>query len=156
VDLCAQAGVALVLVSEVKGARASGASRWVSPTKAIIQLSMRYRWEDHFWFSFFHEGAHIYLHGKRRAFVDLPAAPDESAASNGGLELEANRFAQDILIPPSEAQELATLDSRSSIIDFAGRLNIPPGVVVGRMQRERHLPWHVFNDLRRRFVLAEA
>ena len=86
VDLCAQAGVALVLVSEVKGARASGASRWTSPTKAIIQLSMRYRWEDHFWFSFFHEGGHVYLHGKRRAFVDLPAGPDEGAIPDGEVK----------------------------------------------------------------------
>jgi hypothetical protein len=45
---------ALVIVAEVKGARASGATRWLSPGRAIIQLSLRYRWEDHFWFSFFH------------------------------------------------------------------------------------------------------
>lgn len=156
VDLCAQAGVALVLVSEVKGARASGASRWTSPTKAIIQLSMRYRWEDHFWFSFFHEGGHLYLHGKRRAFVDLPASPGGGAVPDGELEAEANRFAQDILIPPAEAESLSGLESKADIIDFAQRLRIPPGVVVGRMQREGYLPWHVNNDLRRRFVLVES
>lgn len=155
VDLCAQAGVAIVLVPEVKGARASGASRWTSPTKAIIQLSMRYRWEDHFWFSFFHEGGHLYLHGKRRAFVDLPAGPDERGASDGELEAEANQFAQDILIPPVEAALLSDFESRTDIIEFAQRLRIPPGVVVGRMQREGYLPWHVNNDLRRRFVPVE-
>jgi hypothetical protein len=47
-------------------------------------------------------------------------------------------------------------DGRGEIVEFARGLGIPPGVVVGRMQREGHLPWHVYNDLRRRFVLAEA
>ena len=83
----------------MKGARASGASRWVSPSKAIIQLSLRYRWEDHFWFSFFHEGAHVYLHGKRQAFIDLPTAREDGGVADGELEAEANRFAADILIP---------------------------------------------------------
>jgi hypothetical protein len=50
---------------------------------------MRYRWEDHFWFSFFHEGGHVYLHGKRRALVDLPAGPDEGAVPDGDYEAEA-------------------------------------------------------------------
>jgi HTH-type transcriptional regulator / antitoxin HigA len=156
VDLCAQTGVAVVLVSEVKGARASGASRWASPTKAIIQLSLRYRWADHFWFSFFHEGGHLYLHGKRRAFVDLPAAVDEGGVPGIGFESEANEFAQDILIPPTEASLLADLGGRDDIVKFANRLQIPPGIVVGRMQREGYIPWHTVNDLRRRFVLTDS
>jgi hypothetical protein len=50
---------------------------------------------------------------------------------------------------------LKDLGSRAEIVEFAEGLGIPPGVVVGRMQREGYLPWHVFNDLRRRFALAE-
>lgn len=156
VELCARAGVALVLVKEIKGTRASGASRWLSPNKALIQLSLRYRWEDHFWFSLFHEGGHIYLHGKRRIFVDLPSdAPDEMA-SDGELESQANEFAADLLIPPEAAGRLGDLESRTEILDFASELKIPPGIVVGRMQREGHLGWHQHNDLRRRFVLVES
>lgn len=66
VQLCARTGVALVLVPEVQGARASGAARWLNPRKAIIQLSLRYHWEDHFWFSFFHEASHILRHPEER------------------------------------------------------------------------------------------
>jgi HTH-type transcriptional regulator / antitoxin HigA len=156
VDLCAQVGVALVIVAEVKGARASGASRWLSPSKAIIQLSLRYRWEDHFWFSFFHEGGHLYLHGKRRAFIDLPSETQGSGSSDGKLEVEANRFAADLLIPPSDADRLKEIETRAEILDLASELEIPPGIVVGRMQREGYLGWHQQNDLRRRFVLTES
>lgn len=156
VDLCAEAGVALVIVAEVKGARASGATRWLSPGRAIIQLSLRYRWEDHFWFSFFHEGGHLFLHGKRRAFVDLPSEPPGSGATDGQAEIEANRFAADLLIPAAEAERLKEIQSRSEIIDLAAELRIPPGIVVGRLQREGYLGWHQHNDLRRRFELTES
>jgi HTH-type transcriptional regulator/antitoxin HigA len=156
VDLCAQAGVALVVVAEVKGARASGASRWASPSKAIIQLSLRYRWEDHFWFSFFHEGGHLYLHGKRRAFIDHPSETKGGRSSGGDLEIEANRFAADMLIPPAEAERLKGIDSRGEILDLASELKIPTGIIVGRMQREGYLGWNQHNDLRRRFALTES
>lgn len=155
VDLCAQVGVAIVFVKEVKGTRASGACRWLSPRKAVIQLSLRYRWEDHFWFSFFHEGGHIYLHGKRRMFVDLPSGSSDEMVSDGQLESEANEFAAELLIPAEAAERLGDLETRSEIVDFASELKVPPGIVVGRMQRERFLGWHQHNDLRRRFALAE-
>jgi hypothetical protein len=35
------------------------------PDKALLQISLRYKMDDHFWFSFFHEAAHILLHGKQ-------------------------------------------------------------------------------------------
>jgi HTH-type transcriptional regulator/antitoxin HigA len=155
VEACAQAGVALVLVQEVKGARASGATQWLSSTRALMQLSLRYRWEDHFWFSFFHEGAHVYLHGKRRAFVDGPGGAAGVPADAGVLEDEANRFAADFLIPRARAPELKELEGREAIVEFSESVGIPPGIVVGRMQREGMLPWNSLNDLRRRFVLKE-
>ena len=53
VRMCAAAGVAVVILEAFRGARANGATRWLSPSKALIQMSLRYRWEDIFWFSFF-------------------------------------------------------------------------------------------------------
>ena len=69
-----------------------GACRWLTPAKAMIQLSLRYRWEDHFWFSFYHEAGHLLLHGKRVAFI-------ESGGGDPKLEDEADRFAGRFLIP---------------------------------------------------------
>ena len=42
-----------------------GITRWLSSDRAIIQMSLRYRTDDQFWFSFFHEDGHVLLHGKR-------------------------------------------------------------------------------------------
>ncbi len=94
-DICAAHGVAVVFVEEITGARASGATRWLTPSKALVQLSLRYRTDDHLWFTFFHEIAHVLLHGKKDVWIegDSPAADDPR-------EAEADRFSRDILIPP--------------------------------------------------------
>src|SRR5262249_21143211 len=51
----AKCGVALVVVPHLPGTRAHGATRWLSPRKALVQMSLRGRWADIFWFSLFHE-----------------------------------------------------------------------------------------------------
>ena len=58
-DLLAGAGVALVLTPEFKDTHLSGAARWIGPDKALIQLSLRFKTDDHFWFSLFHEGRQL-------------------------------------------------------------------------------------------------
>ena len=147
--LCAESGVVLVITEEIKGSRANGATRWLSPTKALIQLSLRYRWEDVFWFSFFHEAAHVLLHGKRETFID-------DGDRDGSAEEEANEFAASLLIPSQYETELLRIRSLADVQAFARRLGIPPGVVVGRLQREKVLGYNVGNGLRRRFALAPA
>ena len=69
-ELCANAGVAVVFVSGLPGTHVYGATRWLNPNKAIIQLSLRGKTDDHLWFSFFHEAGHILLHGKRDVFIE--------------------------------------------------------------------------------------
>ena len=74
-SLCNGAGVAFVLVPRLAKTSVSGAARWLSPRKALIQQSDRYKTNDHFWFTFFHEAAHIILHSKRDVFVDEVDGP---------------------------------------------------------------------------------
>jgi Zn-dependent peptidase ImmA (M78 family) len=64
-ELCAGAGVAVVFVPALPKTGVSGATRWINSNKALIQLSLRYRTDDHLWFTFFHEAGHILLHGKK-------------------------------------------------------------------------------------------
>jgi HTH-type transcriptional regulator/antitoxin HigA len=137
----ANAGVAFVIVDTFQGARAHGATRWVTPHKALIQLSLRYHWEDVFWFSFFHEAAHVLLHRKKGVFVDgLELAQSPTLEDDMRLEDEANRFAARFLIPAEHETRLRSL--RSSEIDaFAAELGISPAIVVGRLQHEGLIPF---------------
>jgi HTH-type transcriptional regulator/antitoxin HigA len=147
---CAQAGVAIALVDEVKGSRAHGAVRWLSPTKALLQLSVRLRHEDYFWFSFFHEAGHLLLHGRRDAFVEY------GQKGTDGDEAEADEFAQRSLIPEEDAPRLAEIQSEAEVRAFADELRLPPAVVVGRMQHDQLIGFNRWNHLRRKFELVEV
>ena len=90
--LCAEAGVALVIVRAPTGCRASGATRLIAPDKAMVLMSFRYRADDQFWFTLFHELGHLLLHGAE-TFVD----DDETLQDN--REREANEFASACIVP---------------------------------------------------------
>lgn len=148
-ELCAASGVALVIVREIPGAAVSGATRWLSPDKALIQLSLRYKSDDQFWFSFYHEAGHILRHGKKLGFIE-----DEGADSD--LEDGANAFAASFLIPREHEPRLGGLKSTSAIIEFSKALGIAPGIVVGRLQRDKVIPFSHCQHLKRRFEWKAA
>jgi len=123
----------------------SGVARWLNPSKALIQLSMRYKSGDHLWFTFFHEAGHILLHGKREVFIDVEGMKNEK-------EDEANRFAANKLIPPLQYRQLLDMApfNRPKLKAFARQADIAPGIVVGRLQHDGYLPYSYCNDLKQR------
>ncbi|MGH9877399.1 MAG: helix-turn-helix domain-containing protein [Nitrososphaerales archaeon] len=148
VNICLSCGVAVAFVQELPNT-ASGATSWLSPSKALLQLSLRYKRDDSLWFTFFHEAAHIILHQKRVTFL-------EGLNIESAQEAEADKFAADVLIPPSEYKDFLTTTriSKSAIVAFAQRINIAPGVVVGRLQHDRILPHSHCNILKRKLRWA--
>ncbi len=142
---CAAVGVAVTFVQELPRLRIFGAARWLSAEKALIQLSLHYKSQDQLWFSFFHEAAHVLLHGRRDTFVDF------DGTSIDREEAEANRFAQDQLIPPQAyAQFVARKQfSTSTVQRFARDIAIDAGIVVGRLQHDKWLGFNQLTRLRR-------
>jgi HTH-type transcriptional regulator / antitoxin HigA len=150
-DICAAHGVAVVFVGEVTGARASGVARWLTPVKALIQLSLRYGTDDHLWFTFFHEVDHVFRLGKSDVRIE-----GTTAAADDPDETKADRFARDVLIPPKDAAELGRLNSDIAVRKFAAQIGVAPGIVVGRLQHDSFWLPSRGNDLKRRLALAEA
>ena len=89
---CAESGVAVAVVRAPNGCRASGATRFVSPDKALLLLSFRYLTNDHFWFTFFHEAGHLVLHDE-----DILCLEGDDTSSIYE-EQEANEFAASTLV----------------------------------------------------------
>lgn len=141
--LCAEAGVALVLVPEMKKVPWSGATKWVSANKAMVLLNLRGKSEDLFWFSFFHEAGHV-LHDSKKDLLINDGSKDDPR------EQAADDFAAEILIPEKNNGQIRKLKSKANIEEFANVFNISEGIVVGRYQ---HLTkkWQNFNGLKRRF-----
>lgn len=147
VGVCAKVGVAVVLAPAPSGCPITGATKWLTPNKALLMLSLRYKTNDHLWFAFFHEAGHLLLHGKRMLFLEMDGGMDDAA------EQDANRFAADLLISPADAKSLAFLGhSRAIVQSFAQSIGVAPGIVVGRMQHDRLLPPNYLNDLKVRYT----
>lgn len=145
--LAASAGVAVVFVPEVPKCRICGATRWLNSNKALIQLSLRYKTDDHLWFTFFHESGHILKHSKKLLFL-------EGEVDNKEAETEADTFASNLLIPPKEYKKFRLEGdfSHSSVKMFSERIGIAPGIIVGRLQHDKVIPFSHLNGLKRQFV----
>ena len=147
---CAGVGVAVVFAPAPPGCPATGATKWLKKDKALLMLSLRYKSNDHLWFAFFHEAAHLLLHGKKLLFLELAGGLD------GKNEEEADAFARDFLINPKDASTLPFLaQNRATVSAFARRVGVAPGIVVGRMQHDGHLPRNYLNKLKVRYQWTE-
>lgn len=145
--LAAQAGVAVVLVPALPKTGLSGATRWLNSEKAIIQLSLRYKSNDHLWFTLFHEAGHILLHGKKELFIEATNGMDDEK------EEQANTFAAHELIPKKAFTAFICKGnfSKAGILSFAKAVGIAPGIVVCQLQHRGLLAMSHCNDLKVRY-----
>lgn len=142
VSLCANAGVALVFVREFPKTCSSGASFLLPSGNPCIVLSGRHGTDDHFWFTFFHEAAHVVLHlskSKKSVFIDS----GEVSATDDERELEANEAAGQLLISNDSMSQLLNRSiSEGVILSFSNFFAVSPGIVIGRLQKEGVVPWN--------------
>jgi len=134
--ILASCGVAFVMLPHFKKTKVNGATFWVDDrSKAVIVMSLKGSYSDIFWFSLFHEIAHIVLHDKREVFL-------EDGCSDPALqqqEKEADQFARDFLIPNDRFESFVNKGhfSKQSVKSFATELEIKPSIIVGRLMYEK-------------------
>lgn len=149
IQLCADSGLALVFIPEFQKTHISGATRWLSSDKALVTMNLRYKTNDHFWFTFFHEAAHILKHGKKEIFIDTK---DEFESH---YEQEADKFARNILVPLTPYQKFVKEGAfyKQDIAGFAAQIDIHPAIVVGRLQHDGHILYNWHNGFKEKFTL---
>lgn len=145
-ELCWNAGVALVLEPPISKTCLFGSARWFDGDRAIIQMSLRMKTNDHFWWTFFHECAHIVLH-RGKNFID-----DKNGVGDG-VEEEADRWAEEILVGRERFDHFKAIRprSRSQIEKFANDIGLHPGIVVGMLQHARIIPFDLLNNMKSSF-----
>ena len=126
---CAKAGVAIVFTLCLPKAPVSGAARWFR-TNPLIQLTDRHKTNDHFWFTFYHEAAHILLHPKKEVFFE----EFDGYKVDTQKEDEANTFAGKYLLPDSFEDNLPLQIIDEDVETIAKKYKTHPGIVVGRLQ----------------------
>lgn len=138
--LCLKAGVILLFTPRLPKVPLSGSTRWINNTP-LIQLTARYKRNDNFWFTFFHELGHIILHGKK--YISLESI--NFAAVDPDKEEEAHQFA--VLHTFSMEQEKELLQNytitEQDIIDYAKKFNTHPAMIIGRLQHDGIIPYSV-------------
>lgn len=143
--ICLGTGVKVVHTPCISKAPISGSTRWLNDTP-FIQLSGRYKRNDSFWFTFFHEAGHILLHGKKDIFLEKVEYSDKDKQK----ELEADQFA--IKWTLTEEEESAILEAapltESDIKEFARLFNTHPAIIIGRLQHKKLIPY----SLGRQFI----
>lgn len=147
--LLADCGLALVIFPHLPKTYAHGATFWLGRDRAVVMMTIRYRWADIFWFTLFHEIGHILNH--KRQLVILEGEIDNPEYLK--MEDEANRFAAGVLIPSSEYTKFIEIGRfyKADVKNFAAHLRVSPSIVVGRLQNDSYIErsWH--NGLRTKF-----
>lgn len=146
----ASCGVALVIIKNLKNVPINGVTRWISPEKALIQMSIRGKYADIFWFSLFHEIGHLLFHRKKGVYVD-----SKHETINKQQEKEANKFASDILISETNynnfVDKFKMLKDINMLKSFAKKNGVINGIVVGRLQNDEIIGRNQLNSLRNKY-----
>lgn len=144
IKLFSKNGIALAFLPHIGGSFLHGATFFDSD-HIVMGLTVRGKDADEFWFSFFHEVCHIV-----RGHIN------DGVATNDEKELEADAFARDILISSDLYKSFVEADcfTKRCIIDFANKINIAPGIVLGRLQKETKVPYNKYNELKVKYQIS--
>lgn len=144
VSMLTDCGIAIIFLPHIGGSFLHGAT-FYHGSKIVMGLTVRGKDADRFWFSLFHEIAHI-IYGH----IGQPNGTSDTDESDADL------FAKETLIP-SEAFDLFTAKkdfSKSSIVQFANEVEIDAGIVVGRLQKEGYIEYSWYNDLKTKYEIT--
>lgn len=139
-----ECGIALVFLPHLKGSFLQGAS-FVDGNKIVVGLTARGKDADKFWFSLFHELAHIVL-----------GHVGQTNGTSNADENAADEWAGNMLIPSDDFDAFRNEWDHSdrSVIEFAKSQGIAPGIVVGRMQLEGMIKYSMMNNLKEKYEIA--
>ena len=139
-----ECGVAFLLINELKAFPVWGLTRWIGKNPHI-QVNLRYKTNDHFWFSIFHEIGHILIHKRGEFYIRI-----KNSSGDNDFEKDADNFARDYLIPTEIIDELKNTAylSKSIILNTAEKIGVAPGIIVGRLQHDKIIRQKYMNDLK--------
>jgi HTH-type transcriptional regulator/antitoxin HigA len=138
-------GIALIFLPHLKDSAIQGAS-FYDGKKIVVGVTVHKRYTDTFWFSLFHEVAHI-IYG-------------HIGQTNGTSEVDekdADDFARETLIPSEMLKSFvqAGIFTSDTLTQFAEQLGIEVGILVGRLQHDGVIKCNRFNNLKSQYDLGE-
>ena len=144
-------GIRFVIVEPLTGAKIDGAAFWLDENCPVIAVSARFDRIDAFWFTVMHEFSHI-KHGDALSVdTEIVSETGSGVHSDNEHETRANREAAEALIPAAEldsfVRRLGPLYSKERIVQFAHRMKMHPGIIVGQLQHRGEIGYSAHRDL---------
>ncbi len=144
-------GVRFVIVEPIAGAKIDGAAFWLDERSPVIAISARFDRIDAFWFTVMHEFSHIKNGDALSIDTEIVSENGGTVVAGGADEVRANREAAESLVPSAEIdsfiRRLGPLYSRERIIQFAHRVKMHPGVIVGQLQHRGEIGYSAHREL---------
>jgi HTH-type transcriptional regulator/antitoxin HigA len=149
-NIFAECGIRFCIVKNFSKAPVQGFIEMLDSGETILCLTIRGAYADIFWFTLFHEIGHI-LHGDiGDRFIDYQL-------QNSAEETRANEFASNILLDASEYSDFVSVGdfSLEKIKHFSKSESVPPYIVIGRLQREKLVPYSRYSQEKIRYQWIE-
>ena len=129
-------GIHLIVLRHLPQTHLDGAALMLSSGNPVVALTLRYDRLDNFWFTLCHELGHVKLHfdnDKDACFVD------DLDSDAQGVEVQADEFAQDSLIPAETWENASARHERTphAVVELANALRVHPAIIAGRIRREQ-------------------
>lgn len=141
--LCNKLGIYLVILDAIPNSKVRGAITSYKSHPAIY-ISDRFKKHDNIWFAFIHEIGHLVLHYNEN---QQPMISLEESRKDLPCEEEANAFARNFFIDENDYKNFTKIGdfSEPSIVEFALKQNIRPGILVARLQHDKIIPWNLYS-----------
>ena len=148
-EALADAGIRFVVVEPLPGGKIDGAAFWLTPQQPVIAMSVRFDRVDAFWFTLMHEISHVAHNDALSIDTDLSGSHEggelEDPKWRDQIEDRADAEASATLIDPklleSFIRRVGPLYTKVKINQFAHRIKIHPGIIVGQLQHRGELSY---------------
>jgi HTH-type transcriptional regulator / antitoxin HigA len=144
-QLLAKFGVRFLVLERLQKMPVDGAAFWLDDNSPVIAMTLRADRIDGFWFTLAHELAHIINRDDPTIDSRLVGKDRQPTEDKPEHEKRADEFASEFLIPSEQLDSfilrVRPLYSKVRVNQFANRIGVHPGIVVGQLQHRREIGW---------------
>ncbi len=143
-----ETGVAFLFVPEFKGLPVTGVTRWINGNPLVL-VNLRYKTNDHLWFTVFHEIGHVLNSQKKQVFIDVKGGGNDRNSE----EKAADEFACRALAPREVFSELLRMPriSETAVRRYSTEIGLAPGILVGMLQHVGKVRYKDLNGLKKKY-----
>lgn len=146
-----EAGIKLIEIPYLKGSNVSGVTKWLPHENAVlIAINDCGKDADKIWFNIFHELGHAIKNHRRHLTISF--TKNEVADQD---EIDAKNFAKNMLIDPKKYEIFISKKDYSinAINNFADEIGVANFIVIGRLQRDKLIPWSYYSSYKIKYFI---